>query len=115
MPLISEQAAHLYIFQRTANYVVPAQNHRLTTEETATLKSDYKGFRARAKQRPTAFLFPFHTDSALSVSAEERYRRFEAQWRIGGLPFLGAFGDVLTNREANRLITDYWTRKISEV
>ena len=115
IPLIAEEAAHLYVFQRTANYVVPAQNHTLSTEETATLKSDYKGFRSRAKQRPAAFLFPFHTDSALSVSAEERHRRFEAQWRVGGLPFLGAFGDLLTNPDANRLITDYWKGKIRDV
>src|SRR5262245_48111832 len=39
IPLIAEEAAHLYVFQRTANYVVPAQNHRLSTEETATLKN----------------------------------------------------------------------------
>ena len=115
IPLIAREAAQLHVFQRTANYVVPAQNRKLSAQETAALKADYKGFRARCKGRPTAFLFPFHTDSALSVSAEERRMRFEAQWQIGGLPFLGAFGDLLTSAEANQLITDYWRDKIREV
>ena len=115
IPLIAEEAKRLYVFQRTANYVVPAQNAPLDPEKTAELKADYAGFRARAKQRPTAFLFPFHTDSALSVSDEERHARFEAQWKIGGLPFLGAFGDLLTSEESNKTITEFWKKKIREV
>ena len=115
VPIIAGEAAHLYVFQRTANYVVPAQNRPLSPEEVAALKADYRGFRARARQRPSAFLFPFHTDSALSVSPEERHARFEAQWKIGGLPFLGAFGDLLTSVEANRLVTEFWRGKIREI
>jgi cation diffusion facilitator CzcD-associated flavoprotein CzcO len=115
IPLIAEEAERLYVFQRTPNYVVPAQNVPLDPEKTAELKADYKGFRARAKTRPTAFLFPFHTDSALSVSAEERDARFESQWKIGGLPFLGAFGDILTNEESNETVTEFWKKKIREV
>lgn len=115
IPLIAAEAAHLDVFQRTANYVVPAQNRILTREEVAAIKADYKGFRALAKTRPSASWFPHHTDSAVGVSAQERFERFEAQWGIGGLPFLGAFGDLLTNPEANRLVAAYWTKKIREV
>ena len=115
VPLIAEEAAHLYVFQRTPNFVVPAQNRPLDPDEVASLKADYRGFRDRAKQRPTAFLFPFHTDSALEVSDEERKARFEAQWKIGGLPFLGAFGDLLTSEESNRTIAEFWRGKIREI
>ncbi len=115
IPLIAEQAQHLYVFQRTPNYVVPAQNRPLTDQDVAEIKSDYEGFRSRAKQRPTAFLFPYHTDSALSVSADERRARFEAQWEIGGLPFLGAFGDLLTSEEANQSVSAFWRDKVREI
>ncbi len=115
IPLIAAEAAHLDVFQRTANYVVPAQNRALTREEVLAIKTDYKGFRALAKKRPSAFWFPHHTDSAVEASVQQRLERFDAQWRIGGLPFLGAFGDLLTNPEANRLVTAYWTKKIREV
>lgn len=115
IPLIAEQADRLYVFQRTANYVVPAQNRPLSEEEVAKMKATYPEFRAKAKQRPTAFLFPFHTDSALDVTPEERKARFEKQWEIGGLPFLGAFGDLLTNKKANETITEFWKGKIAEI
>ncbi len=115
IPLIAEQASHLYVFQRTANYVVPAQNHRLSREQVEAIKSDYHGFRARAKTRPTAFLFPYHTDSALDVSAEEREARYAEQWKVGGLPFLGAFADILTDEKANDTIIEFWRKRIREV
>ena len=115
IPLIAEQADHLYVFQRTANYVVPAQNRPLEADEAAAIKADYKGFRARAKERPSAFLFPFNPGSTLEVSPEERHRQFEAQWEVGGLPFLGAFGDLLLDWEANRLVTEYWKEKVRTI
>ncbi len=115
VPLVAEQAEHLYVFQRTPNYVVPSQNAALDPADVAKLKSDYKGFRARAKTRPSAFLFPFHTDSVMSVSPEERRARFEAQWKVGGLPFLGAFGDLLTNEKANDEVIAFWRDKIRSI
>ena len=115
IPKIAEQADHLFVFQRTPNYVVPAQNRPLTAEEVAAIKSDYRGFRARQKERPSAFLFPFNPSSALEVTPEERWEQFEAQWEVGGLPFLGAFGDLLLNRESNLLVTEYWQQKIRGV
>ena len=115
IPLIAAQAEHLTIFQRTANYVVPAQNRPLSPEEVAEIKVDYRGFRARAKQRPTAFLFPYHTESALDTSPEDRRVRYEEQWKVGGLPFLGAFADLLTSEDANRTVVAFWRGKIREV
>ncbi|MBT6276623.1 MAG: NAD(P)/FAD-dependent oxidoreductase [Chromatiales bacterium] len=112
IPHLAAQAEHLYVFQRTPNYVVPAQNRALTDDEVNAIKSDYRGFRAKQKERPSAFLFPFNPGSVLEVSAEERFERFEAQWEIGGLPFLGAFGDLLLDKKANKLVTEYWTKKI---
>ncbi len=115
IPLLAEQAEHLFVFQRTPNYVVPAMNRPLDPEEVRAIKADYPAFRAKAKERPSAFLFPFNPGSALEVSPEERFERFEAQWQIGGLPFLGAFGDLLLDREANRLVTEYWKGKIRAI
>ena len=115
IPLIAARAEHLHVFQRTANYVVPARNVALTPAAVAEIKSDYPGFRRRAKQRPTAFLFPYHTDSALAASPEQRRARYEEQWKIGGLPFLGAFADLLTNEEANKTAAEFWRGKVREI
>jgi cation diffusion facilitator CzcD-associated flavoprotein CzcO len=115
IPLIAEEARHVTVFQRTPNYVVPAQNRPLSAEEVASIKADYRGLRQRARQLTNLYVFPRHTDSALSVTDEERRRRFEAQWELGGLQFLGAFGDLTTNPEANKLITQFWREKISGI
>ena len=115
IPLIAEEADHLYVFQRTPNYVVPAQNAPLSAEKIAEIKADYAAFRARAKTVPTAFVFPRHDQSVFDVSPEERRARFDAQWEVGGLPFLGAFNDLLTNEKANAEIAAYWRGRIREV
>ncbi|GLE53909.1 putative (cyclohexanone) monooxygenase, partial [Mycobacterium montefiorense] len=41
IPIIAEQAAHLYVFQRTPNYSVPAGNTPLSAAELDELKSGY--------------------------------------------------------------------------
>ncbi len=115
VPVLAEEVEHLYVFQRTPNYVVPARNRELSVDEVAEIKDDYRGFRARAKERPSAFLFPFNPGSALEVSDEERRQQFDAQWEVGGLPFLGAFGDLLLNKQSNQLVTDYWAERVREI
>ncbi|HEX7824890.1 MAG TPA: NAD(P)/FAD-dependent oxidoreductase, partial [Mycobacterium sp.] len=46
VPVIAEQAAELYVFQRTPNYSVPAGNRPLTDEDRAAVKADYARRRA---------------------------------------------------------------------
>ena len=53
IPILAEQADHLTIFQRTANYSVPAQNEPLDLETQAEIKADYAGFRQRSSQAPS--------------------------------------------------------------
>src|SRR5207247_3160917 len=49
VPVIAEQAEHLYVFQRTPNYAVPARNAPLDPREQQAIKTDYAGLRRRAK------------------------------------------------------------------
>ncbi len=115
IPILAGEAAHLSVFQRTPNYVVPAQNRLLTPAEVAEVKADYPGLRASARKLPNLFIFPRYTDSALSVTPEERQARFETYWQRGGLQFLGCFGDLLTNPQANRLIAEFWRDKVRQI
>jgi len=47
IPHIASDAAHLYVFQRTPNYSVPAHNTQITPEVREQIKADYPGIRAR--------------------------------------------------------------------
>ena len=46
IPVIAEQAAQLYVFQRTPHYAVPAHNGPLDPARVKEIKADYAGFRA---------------------------------------------------------------------
>lgn len=115
IPLIAQQASSLTIFQRTPNYAVPARNQKLTPDYRNAVKADYPELRKKARARPTGFYFPFNLDSALSVSADERERRYEEAWARGGLPFLGSFGDLLFEKDANDTIAEFARRKIRSI
>ncbi len=112
IPLIAEQAKALTVFQRTPNYSVPAWNAPLDPEHVAKVKADYPALRAKARARPTGFYFPFNAEPALEATSEERRRQYEAFWASGGLPFLGAYGDLLFNKQANDTIADFAREKI---
>jgi cation diffusion facilitator CzcD-associated flavoprotein CzcO len=115
IPIIASQAVHLYIFQRTPNYMIPAHNGPLDPAYQAAVKADYAGLRARAKQTVPGIDFNFNMESALAASEEERQREFEKRWAYGGLPFIGAFGDLLYNQAANDLAAEFVRRKIREI
>jgi cyclohexanone monooxygenase len=112
IPIIAQQASRLTVFQRTATYSVPAWNQKLTPEYRQTIKADYPALRAKARARPTGFYFPFNMQPALQATPEERERLYEEAWERGGLPFLGAFGDLLFEKDANDTIAEFARHKI---
>ncbi len=115
IPMIAQEAQHLYVFQRTPNYTVPARNRALTSEVANPVKADYAGYRARAKQMPSGILYEFNPKSALEVSPEERTREYEKRWRDGGVTFMGAFADLVASHEANETAAEFVRGKIREI
>jgi cyclohexanone monooxygenase len=115
IPIIAEQASQLTVFQRTATWSVPAWNEALTPDYVKAVKADYPALRAKARARPTGFYFPFNMKPALEASEGERARLYEEAWERGGLPFLGAFGDLLFEKGANDTIADFAREKIRSI
>ncbi|MGH0030741.1 MAG: flavin-containing monooxygenase [Myxococcota bacterium] len=112
IPLIAEQAEHLTVFQRTPNYSIPAHNAPLDPETVGRVKARYADLRAEAKQMPFGLNTSPNEDLALEATPEERRRRYEERWQHGGLPFLGAFSDLLESREANDTAAEFLREKI---
>jgi cyclohexanone monooxygenase len=115
IPLIAAEAKALTVFQRTPSYTVPAYNAKLDPGYVARVKADYPALRAKARSRPTGFYFPFNAQSALEATPQERQRQYEEAWARGGLPFLGAYGDLLFNKQANDTIADFARSKIRSI
>jgi cyclohexanone monooxygenase len=117
IPIVAERAGHLTVFQRTANYSIPARNRPLRPGELAAVKADYEGFRQRNRQMQGAFgaRFPWNTTSALEVDEAARSEEYGWRWEEGGFVFLGAFGDTAINPEANAHAAGFVKARIREV
>jgi cation diffusion facilitator CzcD-associated flavoprotein CzcO len=116
IPVIAARADHLTVFQRTANFTVPAKDHPLTAEAQRTAKANYA--QMRQKMRESVFGIPFDPSeqSALEVSAEERDRLFDSLWEYGGFKFLlSSYSDLILNREANETAAEFVRAKIREI
>jgi len=113
IPLIAREAAQLTVFQRTPNYSVPAHNRPLDPDRVAEVKAHYRAFREDNAKTPFGADFFINEQAALAVSEEERERIYEARWAHGGLPFMGAFSDLLYDKAANDTARDFISRKIA--
>jgi len=115
IPIIARQAKHLTVFQRTANYTVPAHNKPLDPEYVRDVKASYRELRRRAKTKPAGIDFTINPASAIATPEDERRREFEARWSYGGLGFMASFSDLLLNDDSNKAAADFVRAKIREV
>ncbi|MCW5654368.1 NAD(P)/FAD-dependent oxidoreductase [Hydrogenophaga sp.] len=115
-PEIAARAAHLTVFQRTANYSVPAQNEPITAEQLKEVKAHYGARRARALETHTGHFLIANDKSAMEVNDEERRKEFEFRWRGagGGFRMLRAFNDLMVNKQSNEKAADFVRGKIRE-
>ncbi|MCK8786852.1 NAD(P)/FAD-dependent oxidoreductase [Roseomonas sp. NAR14] len=111
-PVIAAQAAHLTVFQRTANYSIPARNAPLTEEQKRHIKANYDEIRRITRASTNGHPFLISPRSALEATPEEREALYEAAWRHGGLQFRATFGDLLVDKAANDTASDFIRDKI---
>jgi cation diffusion facilitator CzcD-associated flavoprotein CzcO len=115
VPVIARQAAALTVFQRTANYSVPAHNAPLSPERKQELKARIPEIRRTVRSTPNGHPFTIEDRSIFDVSDEEREQIFEQQWSIGGLQFRAAFRDVLLDKKANDKVATFLKNKIRTI
>lgn len=114
IPVVAEQAKHLYVFQRTANYSVPAVNRPLTPEVANAHKKNYRQWREEARKTPFGIAGHAPPEKNLAEDSHEELKRvFEKKWGTGGnISFLYAYKDLLTNEEANAVACEFVHDKI---
>lgn len=113
-PVIAKVAKHLTVFQRTANFSVPAANAPVTEEEDQYVKANYKARREQAANSPTGLGFMPNRKSALDEKPEDRERVYEAAYNRWGFGFALAYHDILLNKAANDTAADFIRKKIRE-
>jgi len=114
-PVIAETAAHLTVFQRTANYSVPARNAPLTPEFRRYVKEHTGEIRRVMHSTVNGHPWPVADRLALETSPEERQALYEKAWETGGLRFRATFRDLVTDKAANDTAAAFIRNKIREI
>ncbi len=115
IPVMAEQAKHLTVFQRTANYTIPAHNQPLDPAYVKKIKASYPEMRRRAKTKPAGIDFEINPASAIETPEKERTARYQERWDYGGLGFMASFSDLLLNDDSNRTAQDFVKARIREI
>jgi cation diffusion facilitator CzcD-associated flavoprotein CzcO len=116
VPEVAKRAAALTVFQRTANYSIPAVSEPLPPEEFAEVKATYAERRVRTRRglygSPARDPHPRHP---LEISPEERNRVLEQRWTYGGVFFARSFPDQMVDADTNRVASEFVHEKIRQI
>src|SRR5690606_18306371 len=118
IPLIAEQAEHLTVFQRTPNFVIPANNHPLKPEDQRAVKARYAEVRKANRESGFGVAFPEATKGATEVPAEEREAYYRKVWYDDDnslVSLLSGYNDLIISKESNDTIAQFVRDRIAEV
>jgi cation diffusion facilitator CzcD-associated flavoprotein CzcO len=114
-PVIAETAAHLTVFQRTANYSMPAHNGPLSAEFKHYVREHAHEIREVIQSTTNGHPFRIADRSVFDVTPEAREALYEAAWQKGGLQFRATFRDLLSDQAANDTAAAFIKGKIRRI
>jgi len=116
VPVIAAQAKHLTVFQRTANFSIPAHNAPLSAEQRDWFRKNYPEVRRFAREVSRNGIYTQLPDrGALDDGDNERRARYESGWQHGGVVFMAVYNNVLLDKAANDTASDFVRGKIAEI
>ncbi|MEX1103348.1 MAG: NAD(P)/FAD-dependent oxidoreductase, partial [Dehalococcoidia bacterium] len=114
IPHIAEQASQLFVFQRTPNFSLPANNAKLTPDKVQYYKENFGEIKAAARASAAGLPIEPTEASALECSHDERCEKFEEGWEEGGFHLVQKYIDLLATVEANETVAEFVRAKIRE-
>jgi cyclohexanone monooxygenase len=114
IPQVAKQAKHLYVFQRTPAYSLPAKNRPLGPGDSAEFNAAYGTLLETMRHSLTGTLHVMKDQSVLATAPEERERICERLWNEGGAGLMYYFNDIAVDAAANEEIARFVRRKIKE-
>ncbi|TDE32866.1 NAD(P)/FAD-dependent oxidoreductase [Actinomadura sp. 6K520] len=118
IPLIAEQAAQLTVFQRTPNFVIPANNHPLDPETQRAVKARYAEVRKANRESGFGVAFPEATKGAMEVPEQARTAYYRKVWfdKDNSLvSLLSGYNDLIISKDSNDTIAQFVRDRIAEV
>jgi cation diffusion facilitator CzcD-associated flavoprotein CzcO len=112
---IAKSVGRLTVFQRTPNWCAPLHNSKIDAETQEKIKSGYPEMFRRCQETFACFLHTPDPRGTFEVSDEEREAFFEKLYAEPGFGiWQGNFRDILIDRKANAVISDFVARKIRQ-
>ena len=112
---IAKDVGHLTVFQRTPNWCAPLHNSKIDAETQKKIKSGYPEMFRRCLETFACFIHTPDPRGTFEVSDEEREAFFERLYAEPGFAiWQGNFRDIITDRKANAVISDFVARKIRQ-
>lgn len=114
---LAPTAKRLVSFQRSPQYSVPSGDGPVAPQYRQWVNENYDNIIKQTRNSMVAFGFDESTVPAMSVTPEERQRKFEEAWKIGnGFRFMfWTFSDISTNRASNDAAADFIKDKIRTI
>jgi cation diffusion facilitator CzcD-associated flavoprotein CzcO len=112
---VAKTAGSLTVFQRTPNWCAPLLNSKIDAAEMAKIRAGYPEMFKRCRETFACFIHTLDPRGTFEVSDEEREATYEKLYATPGFGiWQGNFRDMLTDRKANALISDFVARKICQ-
>ena len=110
---VAKTAKQLTVYQRTPNWCAPLLNAKISKEEMQKIRADYPKIFKRCEETFSCFIHTPDPRNTFDVSREERLAFWEKLYGEPGFGiWVGNFKDMLTNREANKEVSDFIASKI---
>jgi len=115
VPLIAKEGADLTVFQRTANYILPARNGPVADDVKEARLQDWAGIRERIQNSAFGFELPLLEKGALESTDEEVRDALTSRWDAGGFGiWVGGYVDIFYTEEANAKVRAFLHERIQE-
>jgi cation diffusion facilitator CzcD-associated flavoprotein CzcO len=111
-PIIAEQAEHLYVFQRTPQFSIPAWNYAYDEAEMAKIKAGYAQMRKDAWDTVGGVIYEQADHDPLTAPEEQREVWLERTWGRGGYLMIASYPNVVFNDEVNAMVGEFVKKKI---
>ncbi|KAK1961482.1 phenylacetone monooxygenase [Colletotrichum sublineola] len=112
---IVKTVGSLTVFQRTPNWTAPLRNSKISPEEMTQIRQRYPETFQRCLSSYAGFIHVGDKRSVFDMGEAERLEHWEALYALPGFAkVLSVSGDIYTNREANKLYSEFHANKIRQ-
>ncbi|KAF2819650.1 FAD/NAD(P)-binding domain-containing protein [Ophiobolus disseminans] len=112
---VAKTASQLTVLMRRPSYCLPMGQRTWTKDEQDSIRAWYPALFDAGRKSYVGFPTVRHDVRAQDVSPEEREKYFEGLWNTGGFHFLlRNYNNVVLDPEANKIVYDFWRKKVCE-